>query len=169
MRIRLRRASPAWPGSNGVITKRISRIVSAERRRAKESGVVGIEKRAYEPARGVAWVLVGGLVLAPPPPGRGASRWRLQRPARHRVSLGAGPEGCENNVEWVERRRRMVEQVEGQACTMIQYARQKHERTWSRGRAIYLGLVSSLSDQTTAILGQVQWIGFNLDRTPAAV
>ena len=31
-----------WPGSNGAITRRISRIVSAEKRRAEESGVVGL-------------------------------------------------------------------------------------------------------------------------------
>jgi hypothetical protein len=42
MHIRLQRAWPAWPGSNGVITRRISRIVSAEKRKAKESGVVGL-------------------------------------------------------------------------------------------------------------------------------
>src|SRR5215471_4939981 len=42
MRIRLRRASPLWPGSNGAITRRILHIVSAEKQRAKESGVVGI-------------------------------------------------------------------------------------------------------------------------------
>ena len=48
MRIRLRRASPSWPGSNGAITRRISRIVSAERQRAKESGVVGLEGSCQE-------------------------------------------------------------------------------------------------------------------------
>src|SRR5215470_11272010 len=42
MRIRLRRASPLWPGSNGAITRRILHIVSAEKQRAKESGVVGL-------------------------------------------------------------------------------------------------------------------------------
>ena len=31
-----------WRGSNGAITRPISRIVNAEKRRAKESGVVGI-------------------------------------------------------------------------------------------------------------------------------
>jgi hypothetical protein len=46
--LRLRRASPSWPGSNGAITRRISRIGSAERQRAKESGVVGLESCDYE-------------------------------------------------------------------------------------------------------------------------
>jgi len=32
-----------WPGSNGAITRHILRIVSAEKQRAKESGVVGLE------------------------------------------------------------------------------------------------------------------------------
>jgi Dimerisation domain len=44
MCIRLRRASPSWPGFNDAITRRISRIVSVERQRAKESGAVGLEE-----------------------------------------------------------------------------------------------------------------------------
>ena len=43
MCIRLRRASLSWRGFNDAITRRISRIGSAERQRAKESGVVGLE------------------------------------------------------------------------------------------------------------------------------
>src|SRR5215831_12699769 len=39
---RLKRASLLWRGSNGAITRPISRIVNAEKRRAKESGVVGL-------------------------------------------------------------------------------------------------------------------------------
>src|SRR5215831_14792885 len=40
---RLKRASLLWRGSNGAIIRPISRIVNAEKRRAKESGVVGIK------------------------------------------------------------------------------------------------------------------------------
>ena len=35
-----------WPGSNGAITRRILHIVSAEKQRAKESGVVGLTAAA---------------------------------------------------------------------------------------------------------------------------
>jgi hypothetical protein len=36
-----------WPGSNGAITRRTLHIVSAEKQRAKESGVVGIPLQRY--------------------------------------------------------------------------------------------------------------------------
>ena len=37
-----------WPGSNGAITRRILHIVSAEKQRAKESGVVGITAKSQQ-------------------------------------------------------------------------------------------------------------------------
>lgn len=65
-------------------------------------------------------------------------------------------------VEMATTAQRMVEQVKG-TYTMIEYAAQNVENMTKEGNI--LGLITTMSDQTSSILNQVQWIGFNLDRT----
>ena len=54
-----------WPGSNGAITRRILHIVSAEKQRAKESGVVGLmlstKEKLIDAFQALAEAIVGKI------------------------------------------------------------------------------------------------------------